>query len=252
MDDRQLTVIIVPHGDLETRSYEVPYRRLKLAIGIGIALILLIGFVVASWFPVAAQAGRVPALVEELRELEVERGKVVELAKTLAEVEAQYERVRVLLGADASGDSTPALPPLGGAAGPPSGTANGTKPDTWPLDSRGFITRGQEHTAGRREHPGIDIAVPVNSAIRAAGDGIVKIAMADSAYGEHIIIDHGEGVESLYGHASRLFVQPGERVRRRQVIAITGSTGHASAPQLHFEIRQNGRAVDPMQFVRQP
>ncbi len=251
MDDRHLTVIIVPHGDLETRSYEVPYRRLKLAIGAGVVIVLLVGFFVASWFPVAAQAGRVPALVEELQQLEVERSKVVELAQTLEEVEAQYERVRLLLGADASGDSTPALPPLGSAAGPPAGAIAAAKPDTWPLDTRGFVTRSEDRRTGRRDHPGIDIAVPVNSAIRAAGDGIVKTATADSTFGEHVIIDHGEGVESLYGHAARLFVQPGERVRRRQVIGITGS-GPTSAPHLHFEIRQNGQSVDPLRFVRQP
>ncbi|MCI0434792.1 MAG: M23 family metallopeptidase [Gemmatimonadetes bacterium] len=252
MDDRQLTLIIVPHSDLETRSYEVSYRRLKLVIVLAVAILLFIGFVVASWFPVAAQAGRVPALVEELQQLEVERAKVVELAQTLSEVEAQYERVRVLLGADASNDSTPALPPLGRGAGPPAGVATGTRPDTWPLDTRGFVTESRENPAGRRDHPGLDIAVPVNSAIRAAGDGIVTTAASDSIYGAHVIIDHGDGVESLYGHASRLFVQPGERVRRRQVIAITGSTGRTSAPHLHFEIRQNGQAVDPTSFVRRP
>jgi hypothetical protein len=113
MDDRRLTVIVVPHGDLETRSFEIPYRRLKLGLLVGIALLLLFGFIVAMWFPVAAQASRVPALTEELELLESERARVAELAQMLAEVEAQYERVRQMLGADAvPGDSTPVLPPL--------------------------------------------------------------------------------------------------------------------------------------------
>jgi hypothetical protein len=127
MDDRRLTVIVVPHGDLETRSFEIPYRRLKVGLLVGIALLLLFGFIVAMWFPVAAQASRVPALTQELELLESERARVAELAQMLAEVEAQYERVRQMLGADAaSGDSTPVLPPLPRdtqGRGPTGGTA---------------------------------------------------------------------------------------------------------------------------------
>jgi hypothetical protein len=111
MDDRRLTLIVVPHGDLETRTFEIPYRKLKLAIIVSGALILLFGFIVASWFPVAAQAGRVPALERDLARLEGERARVAELAQTLAEVEAQYERVRELLGAEAE-DGGAVLPPL--------------------------------------------------------------------------------------------------------------------------------------------
>lgn len=115
MDDRRLTLIVVPHGDLETRTFEIPYGRLKLGLGLGVALVLLLGFIIASWFPVAAQAGRVPALERELVRLEGEREKVAELAQMLAEVEAQYERVRALLGAEAGtvgNDGLPVLPPL--------------------------------------------------------------------------------------------------------------------------------------------
>lgn len=112
MDDRRLTLIVVPHGDLETRTFEVSYRKLKLAIVVTGVLVLLFGFVVASWFPVAAQAGRVRGLERDLARLEGERAKVAELAQMLAEVEAQYERVRELLGAQGSDRDAPVLPPL--------------------------------------------------------------------------------------------------------------------------------------------
>ncbi|MGH7554359.1 MAG: hypothetical protein ACREMQ_15245, partial [Longimicrobiales bacterium] len=112
MDDRRLTLIIVPHGDLETRTFEIPYRRLKFGIIMAGTLLLLFGFIVASWFPVAAQAGRVPGLERELVRLEGERAKVAELAQMLAEVEAQYERVRELLGAEGQDQTDPVLPPL--------------------------------------------------------------------------------------------------------------------------------------------
>ncbi|MGH7500692.1 MAG: M23 family metallopeptidase [Longimicrobiales bacterium] len=251
MEERRLTLIIVPHGDLETKSYEVSYRRLLIALALGVVGVLIIAFAVGSWFPLAAQAGRVPGLVRELKELEIERGKVVELAKTLEEVEAQYERVRALLGAESPAvDSAPVLPVLGRGAS--SETQEDAVPSLWPLDFRGFITREQQHDNDRREHPGLDIATPANAAIRATGSGEVIQAETDSVYGNFIVIEHGNTLESLYGHASRLFVRVGERVTRGQVIALTGSTGQSSAPHLHFEIRQNGRAVDPLNFVRQP
>jgi murein DD-endopeptidase MepM/ murein hydrolase activator NlpD len=263
MDDRRLTIIVVPHGDLETRSFEIPYRKLKIALLVGISLLLLFGFLVAMWFPVAAQASRVPALTEELELLESERARVAELAQMLAEVEEQYERVRQMLGADAQpGGGAPILPPLptdsqrrndrGGRDEEPDGGAAQTSAvvDAWPLQFAGFITRAT--SSGRTEHPGLDIAVPKDSYIRAAGAGVVKEASDDEIYGLYVLIDHGHGLESLYGHASRTFVKPGDRVARGEVIALTGSTGQSSAPHLHFEIRKDGRPVDPLTYVRQP
>ena len=113
MDDRQLTLIVVPHGDLETRSFVISYRKLKVLGGSFVVLVFLLCLVVGSWFPVAAVAARVPALERELAQLETDRAKVVQLAKALSDVEAQYEKVRQLLGADApTAGSPPTLPPL--------------------------------------------------------------------------------------------------------------------------------------------
>lgn len=249
MDDRRLTLIVVPHGDLETRTIEIPYGKLKVALGVTFAVTLFVAFVVASWFPVAAQASRVPALVEELEELEGERAKVVELAETLALVEAQYERVREMLGADAAmPESTVALPPLRDAAVPDALAGQ----LSWPLPIAGIPTRSQEQTARLGEHPGLDIAVPAETQIRAAASGRVKEAETDEVYGQYVLIDHGSGLESLYGHASRILVRPGDRVTRGQLVALAGTTGRSTAPHLHFEVRKDGRAVDPLQFIRQP
>lgn len=260
MDDRRLTVIVVPHGDLETRTFEIPYWKLKVALTGALVLLLGFGFVVATWFPVLAQASRVPALEDELRALEGERRQVAELAAALAEVEAQYERVRQLIGADGAGrEGDPVLPPLrrdssasgaSGAASPGADSVIAGIPDTWPLAKAGFVTRSL--SAGRSAHPGVDIAVPVDTEIRAAGGGVITQAGVDEIYGEYALIDHGDGIESLYGHANRFVVASGARVRRAQLIGFTGSTGRSSGPHLHFEIRKNGRPVDPLVYVKQP
>ncbi len=248
MEDRHLTFIVVPHGDLETRTYEISYRRLKLLLAVAVAVMLGMVFVLALWVPVAVQASRVPSLLGQLEEMESERAKVMELARNLEEVESQYERVRQLLGAEAPEDSTLVLPPLG------AGTVDSVSspPSAWPLAIKGFITQTQVHEGRRGEHPGLDIAAPENSVILASGGGVVKVAGEDSVYGKYVLIDHGGGLESLYGHASRVVVTVGERVRRLDVIALSGSTGQSSAPHLHFEIRRNGRAVDPLEYVKQP
>jgi murein DD-endopeptidase MepM/ murein hydrolase activator NlpD len=248
MEERHLTFIVVPHGDLETRTYEISYRRLKLLLALAAAVVLAMVFVLALWVPVAVQASRVPSLLAQLEALEGERAKVVELARNLDEVESQYERVRQLLGAEAPVDSTLVLPPLANA----TADSVSSPPSAWPLAIPGFITQMQVQEGQRGEHPGLDIAAPANSVVLASGGGVVKEAGEDPVYGKYVLIDHGGGLESLYGHASRIVVAVGERVRRLDVIALSGSTGQSSAPHLHFEIRRNGKAVDPLEYVKQP
>lgn len=254
MDEKRLTLIVVPHGDLDTTTIEIPYRRLKYFL-IAAALVVVAILVMAGmWFSIAAQAARAHELEKQLQTLEKERAKVDSLAHVLADVESQYQRVREMLGADApAAGKQPLLPDLPKAVvrdDDGDGVADAVAPDAWPLTERGYITRGLTKTGS--PHPGIDIAVPQNSYIRAAGAGVVKIAGEDPVYGKYIVIDHGGGLESVYGHASRLLVSKGSKVKRSAVIALSGSTGQSTAPHLHFEIRKGGVAVDPYQYVRQP
>jgi murein DD-endopeptidase MepM/ murein hydrolase activator NlpD len=253
MDQRRLTFIMVADGDLESRTWTVSYRWLGaglVAVGLLLAAFVI---VVSTWWIVAAQAARVPGLEREVARLEEEQAKVAELARTLAEVEAQYERVRQLLGADgaAAGAREPSLPPLRrNSRERETSAVDPTRIGSWPLSQPGYITRAL--TSGETRHPGLDIAVAADSYIRAAGSGVVLDAGSDEVYGEFVLIDHGGGLETIYGHASRRFVEKGESVGQNQVIALTGSTGRSTGPHLHFEVRHNGRAVDPLTFVRQP
>lgn len=96
-----------------------------------------------------------------------------------------------------------------------------------------------------RHHDGIDIALPYGAPIRAHEDGVVVHAGWQSGYGLTVIIDHGSGKKTLYAHASALRVREGQTVRAGEVIAAVGTTGRAYGPHLHFEIRYDGRPVDP-------
>lgn len=254
MDERKLSVIIVPDGDLETKTLEIPYRTLKILLAVTALIVIAIAVMMGFWFNIAGQAARAKKLEQQLVTLEAERAKVDSLAHVLAEVETQYERVRKMLGADApSVGKQPLLPDLPKAVfrdDDGDGVADMAAPDAWPLTERGHVTRGLTKT--NPPHVGLDIAVPQNSYIRASGPGTVKVAGEDSIYGKYIVIDHGTGLETVYGHAARLLVTQGTRVKRLQIIALSGNSGQSTAPHLHFEVRRNGTPIDPYEYVKQP
>ncbi|MBD2438452.1 murein hydrolase activator EnvC [Nostoc sp. FACHB-110] len=101
----------------------------------------------------------------------------------------------------------------------------------------------------RRFHAGLDFAASYGSTIRAADSGTVIFAGWYGGYGRAVIIDHGNGLTTLYGHTSELFVSEGQGVQRGQAIAAVGSTGLSTGPHLHFEVRRRGTPVNPADFL---
>lgn len=101
-------------------------------------------------------------------------------------------------------------------------------------------------------HYGIDIPAYRGTDIYASKAGKVLIAKYHSSYGNYVLIDHGDGYNTLYAHASKLFVKAGEYVEQGQVIAAVGTTGTSTGNHLHFEVRINGEKVDPMKYLKKP
>jgi murein DD-endopeptidase MepM/ murein hydrolase activator NlpD len=123
------------------------------------------------------------------------------------------------------------------------------RPVNGPLTSR-YGMRRHPILGERRMHTGSDLAAGYGSPIRAARNGRVLWSGWKKAYGNTIIIDHGDGVSTLYGHASRLGVRPGQPIKAGEYIGNVGSTGWSTGPHLHFEVRKNGQPVNPARYLR--
>ena len=250
---RSLSVIVVPDDGRESRTFQLSRGNVKVAAAALLLAASLFSLMAVSWWFLAVRAARVPSLEARLAASEQDRQRLQVLANELEELEARYVQIRDLFGGDeAQGASDLWLPPPTGGSrrAVAEQDTEGSLPTSWPLTQRGFVTQGL--LEGRVVHPGLDIAVPADSYVRAAGAGIVVEVGDDGVYGRFVTLDHGDGYRTLYAHASQTLVETGQQVRRNEVIALSGSTGRSTAPHLHFEILLNGEAVDPLTMVTQP
>jgi murein DD-endopeptidase MepM/ murein hydrolase activator NlpD len=255
-NDGGYTIVLVPSDTERTRSIRLTPRGLRIGAALATAAGLAHAMLLGSWWYFAAQTARIPELERQIAQLEADNAKVQELAGNLALLQEEYDKIRTMLGGDilavnAAPEILPAEGPGTADEGSPGTGLSPEIPTSWPLAAAGYVTQTLE-AAQDGTHPGIDIAVAQDSYIRASGAGVVAEARADSIYGLFVLIEHGNsGYESMYGHASRLFVAPGDMVLQNQVIALSGNTGRSTAPHLHFEILQDGRPIDPFTLVQQ-
>jgi len=122
----------------------------------------------------------------------------------------------------------------------------------WPVHGRitsKFGMRVHPVSGKRRKHQGLDIAAPIGTPVRVAERGRVRFAGWSEGYGNLLIIDHGRGFETRYGHNSELAVRAREFVYKGQVVARSGSTGVSTGPHVHFEVRISDRPVDPRRYL---
>ncbi len=127
------------------------------------------------------------------------------------------------------------------------------KPDMLPVNGKvvsGFGWRTNPLGGNGAEfHDGIDIAVPVGSPVHSPGSGVVSYAGWYNGYGLYVQIDNGYGIESFFGHNSKILVHKGESVKRGQVIALSGDTGNSTGPHVHFGIHYRGLPTNPWTFI---
>lgn len=257
---RSVTVLIQRDGKAKTRTYRFRLWTLKLGawmLGLVVVLLLLLG---ALYGPAFRAAARVPGMERELGRLQAENAKVRELSAALDSAESRYAQVRQMMGGEIVRDpltitsSLPVAPPVRArlASSPAQLSAGLGVPQYWPLDEAGYLTRGQVKSGGRDEaHPGVDVAVPIGSLVRASGGGVVRETGEDPEYGLFVLLQHPDEYQTMYGHLSRILVTAEYTVAPGEVIGLSGNSGRSTAPHLHFEIRQRGLSLDPQTMVKE-
>lgn len=154
------------------------------------------------------------------------------------EIRAIEEEIRKATAAASSGSGS-----ISGSYGSGSGSLG------YPTDTR-TISAGYPNYSSGRYHGGIDFPVSTGSNVYAAASGtVILVKYLNSSYGYYIMVDHGNGLSTLYAHNSQLLVSVGQSVSRGEVIAYSGSTGNSSGPHCHFEVRVNGNRVNPWNYL---
>jgi murein DD-endopeptidase MepM/ murein hydrolase activator NlpD len=258
--ERFVHLMVHHDGAPESRSWRVKLGVYRMLVGLAVGSVLAIIGALLMIGPIMRAAGRVPGLERRVRNLEAENAKIRELAAALDSVQIGYERVRGMIGGDVvpdlaqvAGGDLPVAPPISARAGAAREYGSGPSvPSHWPLIDAGFITRGLVDDGGRDEpHPGVDIAVAMATPVRAAGGGTVAGTGEDAEYGKFVLLSHPSGYQTMYGHLSRVVVDRGDRVNSGEVLGLSGNSGRSTAPHLHFEIRQEGRSLDPLTLVKE-
>jgi len=126
------------------------------------------------------------------------------------------------------------------------------RPSLWPVEGvimSSFGSRTDPFSGEGAIHTGVDLQAPMGTPVHAAADGIVIFAEWSGGYGRLVKVDHGNGLQTYYGHMSRLEVVTGQEIRRGDVLGFSGSSGRATSPHLHYEVRMGGTPVNPYQFL---
>lgn len=168
-----------------------------------------------------------------------------------AELIAQQVREQIQSLADAAASQEQELKELSQVAEQRS-TQWSSTPSIWPV--KGWITSGfgprvSPFTEKPAWHDGLDIGASPNAPVQAPAQGRIYSVGFDPKMGNHVKIDHGYGVETVYGHLAKSLVKEGQRVKRGDVIALVGSTGLSTGPHLHYMVKKNGQALDPTKFI---
>ena len=222
---------------------------------IGFFALLFVGliFFFSFYGEILVRASQASDLMRENEELKRYKYKLGLLEDNMKETRKLVSRISALAGVDFE---IPELPPDSvifaemlenkPAMIERSREIGMNTPDGLPVD--GFITRGYS-VEGDDYHPGVDIAGEVGTPILTTAAGVVSFVGEDSVYGKMVIIDHENGLSTVYGHNNEILVEIGQEVLVGSRIALLGNSGRSTAPHLHYELRKEGKPVNPLEFI---
>jgi len=251
---RYITLMAVTDGQATPGRLRLPvwlYRTLLVAL---ILIILAPAAYVLLYYDIIAKAADADRLLEENESLRRYQYKVQILEQSLLETRQLMGQVAAMAGLDSvmmatlydEGDTTNTHR-NNWSPGSISRTLPPTSPIPDGLPATGWISRGFSRIPGK-QHSGVDLALPEGSPIYATAFGEVTFAGWDDIFGYQVIVKNGDSIETVFGHNSKLLVQVGDTIFAGQEIALSGNTGKSSAPHLHYEIKINGEAVNPIKY----
>jgi len=279
-DKRFYTFIFAPNANAQFRRFNLHYNVIYSILGLAFIGLMTVGWAVwraADYTILAAkyhsEKARNRQLVEENLEAKQNEDR---RASRLAMIETTARKQAEVLGISHSADVSKNI----GTGGPGNADMKSldqatstlerelsqikeivdsrqlklaSTPSSWPVHgyiSDGFGSRSNPFGGGGSEmHPGVDIATTFGTSIEATADGVVLFAGAQGGYGNCVVVDHGYGVTTRYGHMSRIDVAVGERVHRGKQLGAVGSTGRSTGPHCHYEVRLYDRPVNPMNYL---
>jgi murein DD-endopeptidase MepM/ murein hydrolase activator NlpD len=278
MHSDYLNIIVTPEKPGRTWHLRVRTNTLKIAAGCAGVCVVLLAAGVLSYWKVAGLALQTKRIKKQNAELTAECQKVQDLAALLNRVAVADQQLRKIAGgmvdltvaptttvySDAemerslrsrpgsellpSRSASAAVPAAAPAAPQVSGYSRASS-FSWPLYGGWISNEFIDNNGSGTRHHGIDIAVKEGTPVKAAGSGVVSFCGWTSDLGNLIVIDHGNGFLTRYGHNSRNTVEKGDIVKQGKIIAFAGNSGRSSAPHLHFEIWKDGIPVNPRDYL---
>lgn len=248
---KKYTICLIPSDHGPQKMFEVNAGVLRF---VAILSVLTLILVIVSYIFLIPRATRYENLHREVTELESDRARYIQMMEDFRKMQSMYQYVRRLLGVDmmASMDSLSAADSL--TIHTPSVRRDIVVLDNVPSVApvKGLITQGFD--AGIPElfidqHKGIDIACREGTPVLAAASGWVVFSGWTLGLGHTVIISHGSGYVTVYGHNSINLVRNRQSVERGQRIALSGNSGYSSGPHLHFEIIKHGQPLDPSLYI---
>jgi len=252
-------IVVVPSDERPAHEYGITRPAVIALLILSLSFTGFLGVLMHSFATKHDERQAIHELERQLAKSQAELQIAHELAIDLEAMRESQEQLLLMLGVRP--DSTLDRSSLLGLSGQASGSATESmrraaaitaspRPKRWPAN--GFVTKEfivGNASKGIKPHLGIDIAGPVDAPVVASAAGIVARAGIDEFLGNYVEIQHGMGYITVYGHCSRVAVSRGDRVAAGQVIAYVGQTGKSSAPHLHFEVWEQGEAIDPRKMV---
>jgi murein DD-endopeptidase MepM/ murein hydrolase activator NlpD len=253
-----VTLMIITDSGRSPVSIKFTQRTFKIILGVLGLFVVGLVIILATYTSLLNQSVERNRLAVEVEQLRRVTGKIDQLEQNLANYRIMLKKMTELAGIDldAVGLSSLDSQVVTGRqtlprqnAGDVRGSQSHPIPSGYPVNGYVSQTFRPDDENPRMRHLGVDLAVGAGTQVLATADGTVSFSGWDSTFGWKVVISHDNGIETMYGHNDSLLVQAGDPVKFGEPIAISGSTGVSTAPHVHYEIRKDGSAVDPEEYL---